>query len=91
MCRILLANTLSASYRGFFEWQDQTFAYFSVARMASERFNRLKILYNQKFELEEDGWRNKYLKNISWDYREGYSQLYNMTVETQTRGNGTEG
>ena len=44
----MLANTLSLDYRHYFNWFDQVFAYWSVAKYAPERLDDLQILWDQE-------------------------------------------
>ena len=42
----MLANTLTNDYRHYFNWFDQTFAYWSISKFAPEEFDNLKILWD---------------------------------------------
>ena len=41
LCQIMLANTLTLDYRHFFNWFDQTFAYWSITKYAPARLDTL--------------------------------------------------
>ena len=75
MCQIMLANTLSNDYRHFFNWFDQTFAYWSVAKYAPERLDNLQILWDQTTEIREDEWDQVYKNNTSFSYTRDYDKI----------------
>ena len=84
MCRIMLANTLSASYVSFFHWMTQTYAYWMVSKPTSARYDNIKILYGQKFLRVESRWKVHYMDNISFDYQLNYNHTANMTTTDLT-------
>ena len=46
MCRIMIANTLSTNYRHFFNWDEQTFAYFTIEKTGSERYQNTNVYWD---------------------------------------------
>ena len=75
MCSIMLANTLTTDYRHFFDWKQQTFAYLTVEKPMSARFDRLKVYWNQSKYLRRDGW-----DTLFWQNNFTYFSEYNQTT-----------
>jgi hypothetical protein len=48
MCRIMLANTLKTNYRHYFNWNEQSFVYWTAHKPASKRFDRITVLWDQR-------------------------------------------
>ena len=46
MCEILLVNTIPTNYRHFFDWFEQTYAYWAIYREVSERHSGLQFYWD---------------------------------------------
>ena len=66
MCRIMIANTLSTNYRSFFNWDEQTYAYFTIEKMGSERYHNINVYWDQSTGLQRDEWDVWFLNNTSY-------------------------
>ena len=75
----MLANTLTTDYRHFFDYKENTFAYWAFYKFESERNTDLVTYWNQDTIWKRDKWDKMFVNNTSYQYVNRYDAAQNIS------------